>query len=146
MLSRLARIHKKNQRGKTKTYQTILEKCQNQIINMANRDHTFCFYMVPLYVMGLPLYDINACIVYILLNLKKKGFQVQMANAQTIYISWKHIHQRQTRPQQRQIQQSSSASNNWSHKNQRYLPQRPAITYRPPNQINRFIEKSKRLL
>lgn len=146
-LSELAKIHKKKQRAKTKTYETILEKCHTQIRNMARRDQTFCYYIVPLYVMGLPLYDINACIVYILLNLKKKGFYVQMTDSQTIYISWKHIHERSTQqPRRPQSQQN----NNWSQRNQRYLPQRQAITYhRQPtqsNQMGRFIERSRNLL
>jgi len=153
-LSELAKIHKKKQRAKTKTYETILDKCHNQIRNMARRDQTFCYYIVPLYVMGLPLYDINACIVYILLSLKKKGFNVQMTDPQTIYISWKHIHERPRQRQQRQPRiehnQRNPQQNNWSQRNQRYLPQRQAITYhRQPsqsNQMGRFIERSRSLL
>jgi hypothetical protein len=151
-LSELAKIHKKKQRAKTKTYETILEKCHNQIRNMARRDQTFCYYSVPLYVMGLPLYDINSCIVYILLNLKKKGFFVQMTNPQIIYISWKHIHERSQRNNQPRIEHrpSNNQQQNWSQRNQRYLPQRQAITYhRQPsqsNQMGRFIERSRSLL
>jgi hypothetical protein len=156
-LSELAKIHKKKQRAKTKTYETILEKCHTQIRNMARRDQTFCYYIVPLYVMGLPLYDINACIVHILLHLKKKGFYVQMTNPHTIYISWKHINERshqhrQSHNHQPRIehnQRSQQQNSNWSQRNQRYLPQRQAITYRQPtqsSQMGRFIERSRSLL
>lgn len=143
-LSELAKIHKQKMKCKTKTYEVILNKCYNQIRHMAYRDQTFCYYIVPLYVMGLPLYDINACIVYILVNLKKKGFLVQMSNPQTIYISWKHIYDKQHTPS------TSLSTNHKSNKpinNQRYIQQtQPMITYRPQNQMNRFIERSKNLL
>ncbi len=92
-LSELAKIHKKQQKNKTKPYNVILNKCHNQIRHMAKRDKTFCYYTIPLYVLGLPIYDINACIVYVLLSLKKKGFYVQMIDTQTLYITWKHLFQ-----------------------------------------------------
>ena len=146
-LSELAQIHKKKLKNKSKAYDVILNKCHTQIRNMARRDQTFCYYMVPTYVLGLPLYDINACIVYILLNLKKRGFFVQMSNAQTIYISWKHIHERpRETPRPRQTQ------NNWSQQNQRYVqnhqPQQHLITYHRPreNTMRSFIERSRSLL
>lgn len=148
-LSELAKIHKKKQKSKTKTYDTILNKCHTQIRNMAKMDKTFCYYIVPLYVLGLPLYDINACIVYLLLNLKKKGFYVQMADTQTIYISWKHIYE-----QNIQEKQISNSRNNWSEQNQRFVQNRPtqrplSVTYNSSsnsNQMGRFIERSKSLL
>lgn len=148
-LSELAKIHKKKQKCKTKTYDAILNKCHTQIRNMAKRDQTFCYYVVPLYVMGLPLYDINACIVYLLLNLKKKGFYVQMADSQTIYISWKHIYEQNVTQQQRNPNKNS---NNWSEQNQRFLQNKPrplSLTYNSSsrsNQMGRFIERSKSLL
>lgn len=146
-LSELAKIHKKKQKNKTKTYDVILNKCHNQIRNMAKRDQTFCYYVVPLYVLGLPLYDINACILYLLLNLKKKGFYVQMADAQTLFISWKHIHEKSSQRRNITTQQKSQNSL-YQQQNQKYIPKKPlTITYNPPsNQIERFIERSKNLL
>lgn len=145
-LSELAKIRKKKLIGKTKTYDEILKKCHNQIRHMAHRDQVFCYYLVPLYVMGLPLYDINACIVYLLKNLKKKGFEVQMTNSQTIYISWKHIHgNREAIPRQ-----PTPINNNWSQENSRYVQQRqhtyPQNTNQTRRQVQRFLERSNSLL
>ncbi len=148
-LSELAKIHKKKLKSKTKTYDVILNKCFTQIKNMAQRDQTFCYYTVPLYVLGLPIYDINACIVYILLNLKKKGFFIQMTDYQTIYISWKHIYEKPKQKQQHQKTKTiESSKNNWQQQNQRFLPQRPSITYNkePSTKVDRFIEHSNFIL
>lgn len=139
-LSELAKIHKQKQKNKTKTYEVILNKCYKQIRHMAERNQTFCYYTVPMYVMGLPLYDINACIVYILIHLQKKGFIIQMAQSNIVYISWKHIHQ-----------VSKNTSNirpisNVSQKNQKYI-QPLQVEYHPPNnQINGFVERSQNIL
>jgi hypothetical protein len=142
-LSELAKIHKKKLKSKTKTYEIILDKCHTQIKNMANRDQTFCYYSVPLYVLGLPLYDINSCLVYILLHLKKRGFNVQMTDSQTIYISWKHIYEKQNKHKEpiKKIQ-------DWKQKNQQLLPQRQITTFQkePSSKIHRLIERSKFLL
>lgn len=156
-LSELAKIHKKKLKSKTKTYDVILNKCFTQIKNMAQRDQTFCYYVVPLYVLGLPIYDINSCLVYILLNLKKKGFMIQMSDYQTIYISWKHIYEAPKKQKQQQIQQhkkiqppsvKTTNNNTWQQQNQRFLPQRQSITYNkePSTRVDRFIEHSNFLL
>ena len=146
-LSELAKIRKKKNKSKTKAFGVILEKCFHQIKNMAYRDQVFCYYTVPYYVLGLPLYNINECIVFLLTSLKKKGFKIQMANNQTIYISWKHIHERHQEPEQRQIP-SPSRNNNWSQQNQRYVQPRQIAYHQPQQsqQMNRFIERSSRLL
>lgn len=155
-LSELAKIHKKKLKSKTKTYDVILTKCHMQIKNMANRDQTFCYYIVPLYVLGLPLYDINACIVYLLMNLKKKGFVVQMADNHTIYVSWKHIHKTHnsssSSSSNRNVQQRSikpkprSNRNDWSQQNQRYIQQRQITYQQPTTKVDRLLEHSRQFL
>ena len=49
------------------------------------------FFEVPYIVIGLPLYDINICINYIVECLRKNGLLVQILpipNDNIIYISW----------------------------------------------------------
>jgi len=75
---------------KTKVFDKILELCYHRILNsnQQNKDYS-CSYIVPNVVFGLPLYDINDCITFIVNKLIEKGFDVIYAFPTTIHISWK---------------------------------------------------------
>ena len=53
-----------------------------------NEDYCFCFYTVPTYIYGIPLYDQTSCILYIINNLIENGFDVKYTHPNLIYISW----------------------------------------------------------
>ena len=46
------------------------------------------FYQLPDILYGLPLYDKNACICYLIYNLRKKGFIAKYIHPNGIHINW----------------------------------------------------------
>jgi len=75
---------------KTKIYDKILELCNNKILNSNQKNDDYaCTYIVPNVVFGLPLYDVNECVKYIMDKLVEKGFDIYFALPTTIHISWK---------------------------------------------------------
>jgi len=82
---------------KTKIYDKILELCNNKILssNQKNDDYS-CTYIVPNVVFGLPLYDVNECVKYIMDKLVDKGFDIYFAFPTTIHISWKPVDKKNT--------------------------------------------------
>lgn len=90
-LHELYNITKEKERKKINTYNKILEMSSNKIRNIATHNGFNCFFTIPTFVLGLPLYDQSKCIDYIIDSWRKKGFLVQRLpepNIYTIYISW----------------------------------------------------------
>lgn len=73
-----------------KVFESILKCCHNRIKMVAETETnlSYCFYKVPRYIYGIPLYDINNCIVYLFNSLVKNGFEVKYIEPNTLYISW----------------------------------------------------------
>lgn len=74
---------------KKMVYDKILEKCHHRILTAAKNDSScFCFYIVPSFIYGMPLYNLNTCIMYLVNCLTKNGFDVKYTHPNLIYISW----------------------------------------------------------
>ena len=48
----------------------------------------FCFFQVPSYIYGIPLYDFKQCILYLVTALNKNGFEIKYTHPNLLYISW----------------------------------------------------------
>jgi len=75
---------------KNEVYEIILKKC-HQRIKMSSKSPSNpenCFFIVPPYIYGSPLYNVNSCIVYIIKCLNENGFDVSFYNPNVIFISW----------------------------------------------------------
>ena len=91
-LSELYSLKNKKDASKNNIFNIIIEKIHNKIKNIAKEGGMNIFYEIPTFIIGQPLYKINDFIEYIVINLKKNGFLVQILpypNTTTIYISWK---------------------------------------------------------
>ena len=53
-------------------------------------DESFCWFVVPEVIIGVPKYDQGACIAYLLDKLKDNGFNVRYIHPNTLFISWLH--------------------------------------------------------
>lgn len=82
---------KKNNRLelRQKSYDEVLRRCHHRIKITSNAEnYCFCFYTVPTYIYGVPLYDPSSCILYIIKNLVNNGFDVKYTHPNLIYICW----------------------------------------------------------
>lgn len=50
----------------------------------------YCWYVVPEVMIGVPKYDVAACIAYIIDKLNQNDFQVSYIHPNTLFISWSH--------------------------------------------------------
>ena len=75
---------------KIKIFEKILELCYQRILNSNEKNNEYtCTYIVPNVVFGLPLYNVNDCVTFIINKLIEKKFDVVFALPTTIHISWK---------------------------------------------------------
>lgn len=89
-LYELYSIKKKKDINCNNIFNIILEKCHKKIKNIAESGGMNTFYEIPHFILGLPLYNINNCIEYIVKSLKNNGLLVYTSTKQIniIYISW----------------------------------------------------------
>lgn len=80
-------IDTKNQ-NKKKTFEQVLDRVHSKIKLAAKNDHYACFYPVPEFIIGIPLYNITECIEYLISALKDNGFFIRFIYPNNIYISW----------------------------------------------------------
>jgi|SaaInlStandDraft_7_1057024.scaffolds.fasta_scaffold113118_1 hypothetical protein len=75
---------------KNQIYEDILKKCHHKIKNTVKvRDApNNCFYMVPSYMYGSPIYNVNKCVLYLVKALIANGFDIKYTNPNLLYISW----------------------------------------------------------
>ncbi len=83
-------IKEKNNKKK-ESYDILLEKIYKKIQKASDNFAYFCYYDVPTFVVGYPIYNLNRCIAYLILQIRKSGFIAKFINPNTIYISWNPI-------------------------------------------------------
>ena len=84
-------IHKKQkekEKNRLDIYQNISVKCFKKIKETSLNEETFCFFQLPEYIPGLPIYNITECVMFLLNVLHEKGFNARYCSSFTIFISW----------------------------------------------------------
>ena len=75
---------------------TLFNKILNRIhvriktISRQKIDETFCWFVVPEIIIGVPKYDQGACIAYLMDKLTVNGFHVKYIHPNTLLIVWSH--------------------------------------------------------
>jgi hypothetical protein len=80
-------INTKKERKKV-IYNHVLAQLHKKIQQYAEQERVNIFYDVPEMVQGLPLYDINKCMAYMIKELRANGFLVKYYYPRTLYVSW----------------------------------------------------------
>jgi hypothetical protein len=84
-------IHKKQkekEKNRLKIYEDISHKCFKKIKETSSNEETFCFYKIPEYIPGLPIYNMTECVIFLLNLLHEKGFSSRYIDKFIIFISW----------------------------------------------------------
>ena len=82
----------KDQANKDKSrnsiYHLITKKCFTKIKETHNNNNTFCFFNLPEYIPGYPLFNMTECVLYLLNILQERGFSCRYVDGYIIYITW----------------------------------------------------------
>jgi len=69
-------------------YDSILKKCHSRILYNSGLQRTYCFYQIPEFVIGIPLYDISELRNYVMNSLKTNGFDILYVEPNWLFIYW----------------------------------------------------------
>ena len=80
---------KEKEDKQNKIYDEILKKCHHKIKKTSETStEGFCFYVIPEYIYGFPLYNYKGCVIYLFKTLTKNGFEVKYTHPNLLFISW----------------------------------------------------------
>lgn len=72
-----------------KMYKIVLERCVEHIIyTNKTSDRTWTIFTVPMFLLGMVLYSMPACILYIMEELSRKNYIVKLIEPNYIHIDW----------------------------------------------------------
>ena len=82
-----ATINHKNLK-RMELYDSILKKCHSRILYNSSLQRNYCFYQIPEFIIGVPLYDINELRNYVMNSLKTNGFELLYVEPNWLFINW----------------------------------------------------------
>lgn len=86
------KLHKeieKREERKYRVYQKILNKVHIRIITVNKKSNDcYCFFVIPTVIFGVPIYNVENCVIYIMKDLTSRGFQVEYTHPNLLYINW----------------------------------------------------------
>jgi hypothetical protein len=101
-------IHEKNQR-RLKMFDDILKKVHSRIVYNSKLEKTHCFFQIPEFIIGYPIYNVRDLKQYIMNSLQKDGFHLLYVDPNWLFISWDaEVIKKQPRQQKKKQKQSST--------------------------------------
>jgi hypothetical protein len=79
---------KEREQIKTLTYDKIYSFIEKKIILSSEGNSYYTWYQIPEFFIGLPLYSIDECQIYIRNKLKKNGFKTEFYQPNILLIKW----------------------------------------------------------
>lgn len=88
-LKQLIQVHEDRKNNKKMVYESVYLQCCEKIRHINDQFYmTSCYFTVPGMQYGMPPYKIETCVVYVMVKLRRKGFQVEFMYPNRLWISW----------------------------------------------------------
>jgi hypothetical protein len=84
-------LFKKNKNYEQKIiniFKKILSKCNNAILFSHKKKQNDLLYKVPEIILGYPSYNLDECICYLIIKLRKNNFYVKYIYPNMLFIAW----------------------------------------------------------
>ncbi len=81
------KINSKNMK-RFEIFDNILQKIHVRIRYNASLERTYCFYSIPEFVIGTPLYNVNDLKNYLINSLTRNGFNLLYIDPNWLFITW----------------------------------------------------------
>ena len=69
-------------------YDKILKQCHSRIKQYSKYEKTTCFFAVPEFIIGVPLFKVEELRTYIMNSLTKNGFELMYLHPNWLMIDW----------------------------------------------------------
>lgn len=86
----LIKQQKEREERRNLTYDKIYTLIEKKIILASSGNYYHTWYLVPEFLVGLPIYSIDECQKYIQNKLKNDGFETEFYHPNILFIKWKN--------------------------------------------------------
>ncbi len=77
--------------SRLRAYNQILQQIHTRILTQSRTGtDAFLLYTVPPFILGLPLLELEDCIIYIVYQLRQQSYEVRYTYPNLLWISWAH--------------------------------------------------------
>lgn len=87
-IMQLHQLIKERRQKKTEAFEKVMSICEKRITAAAEEQKMKTFIIVPEFIVGYPIFNMNECLEYIIQNFKKNGFLVKYYFPKMLYVSW----------------------------------------------------------
>jgi hypothetical protein len=126
---------------KNEIYNNILLKCQEKILQATKNNDMCCFYPLPEFIIGRPLFHAKTCRDYIISKLEDSGFLIKYTHPNLLYISWL----KKEKPEKKMKNKSHTKQNNSKYRVIDDYEPSGKFTY-TPSSLSSIKEKTQYLL
>jgi hypothetical protein len=90
------KIHEDTYKKNTHVYEIILQRCFRKIeeTTKKNIENNYILFEIPAFMLGYPRINIKMCADYLIIKLRKNGFQVNFIEPQNIKVLWNPIEEK----------------------------------------------------
>ena len=74
--------------ARLETYDKILKQCHTRIKQYSKSEMTTCFFAIPEFIIGVPLFDISELRTYMINSLEKNGFKIMYLHPNWLMVDW----------------------------------------------------------
>jgi len=111
----LHKVQENRDLNKIQFNKSVLTKIYHKLRYNTARGETSCFYVIPEFTFGVPLYRSDQCASYVIQDLISRGFFTYYMNPNLLYISWDKKYTKSTKPPEKRqnlIQKISEKKSN----------------------------------
>ncbi len=69
-------------------YDSVLQKCHKRIQYHSTLQRTYCFFQIPEFIIGVPLFDAQEMKTYLMNSLTTNGFQLLYIDPNWLFVHW----------------------------------------------------------
>jgi len=70
------------------TYDKILKHCHSRIKYYSKFEKTTCFFAIPTFIIGVPIYNVEELRTYMMNSLERNGFKLMYLHPNWLMIDW----------------------------------------------------------
>lgn len=132
---------KEKEKIRNDIYDQVLKRCHNRIKIIARQPNTFCYFVIPEFLLGVPLYNYNECRHYIIHSLRENGLVVNYIEPNMLFISWdiEHVHSKQMDTRNIPIQTPMNVSTDYTMPE----PIDSSLSYLAPHEVTKVQEQAQ---
>tara|TARA_B110000208_G_scaffold190670_1_gene255203 strand:- start:3669 stop:4112 length:444 start_codon:yes stop_codon:yes gene_type:complete len=87
-MNELEEDHLKKIKKNNTIYLKVLHECHRKIKFNSKLNRKYCFFLIPEFIFGTPLYDIKELRKFTIYHLERNGFKVAYVDPNWLFITW----------------------------------------------------------